>query len=119
MSTKIFIISDQELSHAKFKLWLRKDSENEIVGEAKSTKDFLKQIKNLTSDVIIIDSESIDLDKSLVILDKIEKYNFKTIIVFSHHSNHIFILIKIKSEAKAYTCESECRNIFLKALKNI
>lgn len=119
MGIKLFKIIDHEISRVKFESWIQSDTEFEIIGNAKSTKDIHKQLKKIVPDVIIIDSESMNLDKSLNLLKKMEKYNIKNIIVFSNHSDQIFILNKIRSEVKAYTSESECRSIFQKALKNI
>lgn len=113
------MIVDHDLSPIRFESWIKTDTEFEIIGNAKRTKDIHKQLKNLSPDVIIIDSKSMDLDKSLNLLKKVEKYNIKNIIVFSNHSNQIFILNKIKSEVKVYTSERECRSILLKALKNM
>lgn len=119
MSKKIFIIRDPDLTYAKYESWLQVEAEFEIVGEAQNIKDIHKHLKNIDTDVIIIDSELYDLEKSLDLLDKIEKYNIKKLIVISHHSNHIFMLNKIKSEVKAYTSDHEFRTIFLKALKGV
>lgn len=119
MSKKLFILRDNTISHTKFDSWIQTDSELEIVGEADNIKNLHLKLKDIVPDAIIIDLEKIDLDKSLYLLKKMEKYNIKNIIAFSYQSDHIFILNKIKSEVKAYTSQRECRTIFLKALKNI
>ena len=101
-TTRILIVDDQNLIRETIQVYLEKEVDLKVVGYAEDGAKALKQIEQLTPDVVILDLEMPGMDGLSTIQAIRDRFSATKILVLSSHDERENIDRAIEAGAKGY-----------------
>ena len=99
---RILIVDDQNLIRQTIQMYLEQESDLEIIGHAENGAQALKQIEQLTPDIVILDLEMPDMDGLTAIPIIRDRFSQTKILVLSSHDEREKVNQVLAAGAKGY-----------------
>jgi len=115
----VFIVDDHEIIREGLKKILREESDLNVVGEAESGDEVLKNLKNIDCDIMLLDM-NMPGRSGLDLITDIKGLKPKMhILVLSIHPEDKFALRTLKAGASGYLCKDTALDELVVALRKV
>jgi len=115
----VFIVDDHEIIREGLKKILREETDLNVVGEAESGDEVLKNIKNIDCDIMLLDM-NMPGRSGLELITDIKGLKPKMhILVLSIHPEDKFALRTLKAGASGYLCKDTALDELVIALRKV
>jgi DNA-binding NarL/FixJ family response regulator len=116
---RILIVDDQNFIRKTIQMYLEYESDLEIIGYAENGTTALKQIEELTPDIVILDLEMPDMDGLTTIQMIRDRFSQTKILVLSSHDERENINRAIEAGAKGYLIKGTPARELANAVRSI
>lgn len=117
--SKLLIVDDHAVVRDGLRELFAKESDLEVVGEAKDEREALRKCAELRPDVVILDL-SLGLQTSLSLVKELQQTPpHPAVLVFSMHDEKIFAQRALQSGARGYVGKHEDSTVLLRALRRV
>ena len=114
---RILVVDDRFLIRETIQMYLKQERDLEVVGHAENGTEALKQIENLSPDVVILDLEMPDMDGLTTTKIIRERFNSTKVLVLSSHDDRDRLHEAIEAGAKGYLIKGTPANELVRAIR--
>lgn len=119
MAYSIFIVDDHDIIREGLKTILRRQSDYEVIGEAKDGEEALEKVSSLKPDILLLDI-TMPKKTGLEIIEQVLKKSPSTkILIISVHKANAYVLKALQSGVKGYLSKENAADDLLQALRKI
>ncbi|MDD5539030.1 MAG: response regulator transcription factor [Candidatus Omnitrophica bacterium] len=119
MAYSIFIVDDHDIIREGLKTILRRQSDYEVIGEAKDGEEALEKVNSLKPDILLLDI-TMPKKTGLEIIEQVLKKSPSTkILIISVHKANAYVLKALQSGVKGYLSKENAADDLLQALRKI
>jgi DNA-binding NarL/FixJ family response regulator len=116
---RIIIADDHEILREGFLSMMKKQSDIEIVGEAKNGAHLLNLVAQLKPDIVITDIKMPEMDGIQATLEITRQFPATSVIAFSMYEEESLIVDMLKAGAKGYILKSSDKKEVVAAVKSV
>ncbi|MFN3981319.1 MAG: response regulator [Caldilinea sp.] len=116
---RILIVDDHAIVRAGIRVLLQLQPEFEVVGEAEDGQEALRQVQQLTPDIVLMDIGMPGMDGLAATRAILQNYPQVRIIALTQHENREYVLPTLRAGAKGYVLKRAPDDTLVRAIRTV